>query len=64
LLKQPLVYDFVHDDSWFAAQPAYFDRVVELLTPGGLLTMPNWFLLTDAIAGRRHRRWARFAGPS
>ena len=57
-------YDFVHDDAWFAAQPAYFERVLELLKPGGLLTMPNWFLLTDAIAERRHRRWARFAGPA
>jgi len=22
--------------------------------------MPNWFLLTDAIAGVRHRRWADY----
>jgi predicted O-methyltransferase YrrM len=55
-------YDLVHDDAWFAAEPTYFDRVVELLKPGGVLTMPNWFLLTDAMAGKRHRRWARFAG--
>jgi predicted O-methyltransferase YrrM len=56
-------HDQVHDDAWFAAEPAYFDRVVELLKPGGLLTTPDWFLLTDAIAGKHHRRWARFAVP-
>ena len=26
--------------------------------------MPSWFLLTDAMAGMRHRKWARFAGTS
>src|SRR5205823_5184430 len=58
------VYDLVHDDGWFAAQPSYFDRMVELLKPGGLLTMPNWFLLIDAITMRGHDTWATFAGPS
>jgi len=53
-------YGVVHEDAWFAAQPAYFERIVELLKPCGLLTMPNWFLLTDAIAGVRHRRWADY----
>lgn len=57
-------YDLVHDDAWFAAKPAHFERVLELLKPGGVLTMPNWFLLADAIAGKRHKRWARFAGPN
>jgi predicted O-methyltransferase YrrM len=55
-------YDLVHDDAWFAAQPEYFERVLELLRPGGVLSMPSWFLLTDALAGVRHQRWARFAG--
>jgi len=55
-------YDQVHDDAWFAAEPPYFERVLELLRPGGLLTMPSWFLLTDALAGVRHERWARFGG--
>lgn len=55
-------YDFVHDDGWFASQPLYFERVVELLQPGGLLTMPNWFLLEDAISGTPRRDWSEFAG--
>ena len=55
-------YDFVHDDGWFASQPSYFERVVELLRPGGLLTMPNWFLLEDAISGTPRRAWSEFAG--
>jgi predicted O-methyltransferase YrrM len=53
-------YDFVHDDAWFAAQPSYFDRVVHLLKPGRLLTIPNWFLLTDAISNTGHDTWASF----
>ena len=55
-------YDLVHDDGWFASQPAYFEHVVALLKPGGLLTMPNWFLLEDAITGTPRRSWAEFAG--
>jgi predicted O-methyltransferase YrrM len=55
-------YDVVHDDGWFAAQPTYFERVVELLKPGGLLTMLNWFLLEDAITGLPRRDWVEFAG--
>ena len=45
-------------------QQTDFDRMVELLKPGGLLTMPNWFLLIDAITMRGHDTWATFAGPS
>ena len=55
-------YDFIHDDAWFGCQPAYFERVVEVLRPGGVLSMPNWFLLEDALTGRRYRRWSVFAG--
>jgi len=55
-------YDLVHDDAWFGAQPAYFERVLDLLRPGGILSMPSWFLLLDALKGTRHRRWAQFAG--
>ena len=55
-------YDLVHDDGWFAAQPDYFGRVVELLRPGGLLTMPNWFLLSNALTGARHEQWSQFGG--
>ena len=57
-------YDLIHDDAWFGRQPAYFDRVVQLLKPGGVLSMPNWFLLEDALSGTRYRRWAAFAGPN
>lgn len=55
-------YDAIHDDGWFAAKPAYYERVIELLRPGGLLTMPNWFLLEDALSGTPRRDWAEFAG--
>jgi predicted O-methyltransferase YrrM len=62
LLRLAGPYDLIHDDGWFAAQPPYFERVVELLRPGGLLTMPNWFLLEDAVTGVERRPWAEFAG--
>ena len=54
--------DLAHDDAWFAERPAHFERVVALLRPGGVLTMPNWFLLDDALTGRPHRDWSQFAG--
>ena len=57
-------YDFIHDDAWFAAAPPYLTRIVDLLRPGGTLTMPNWFLLEDAITGNPRRDWSEFAGPS
>lgn len=56
-------YDLIHDDAWFAWEPPYFERAVELLRPGGVLTMPNWFLLEDAIIGEPRRDWKEFAGP-
>lgn len=56
-------YDLIHDDAWFAWEPPYLERAVELLRPGGMLTMPNWFLLEDAITGEPRRDWAEFAGP-
>ena len=37
--------------------------MVDRLRAGGTLTMPNWFLLTDAITGRPERDWSVFAGP-
>jgi predicted O-methyltransferase YrrM len=66
ILKQQLTgpYDLIHDDGWFASQPPYFEQMVELLRPGGVLTMPNWFLLEDAISGTPRRDWAEFAGPT
>ncbi len=57
-------FDFIHDDAWFAVEPAHLERVVALLRPGGTLTMPNWFLLEDAITGAPRRDWAEFAGPT
>ena len=56
-------YDLIHDDAWFAWEPPYLERVVQLLRPHGVLTMPNWFLLEDAIVGEPRRDWAEFAGP-
>lgn len=56
-------YDLVHDDAWFAAEPPYVERVLELLRPGGTWTMPNWFLLEDAVTGEPRRDWSAFLGP-
>ncbi|HEX2401631.1 MAG TPA: methyltransferase domain-containing protein [Mycobacterium sp.] len=42
--------DAIHDDAWFATPPDHLEAMIALLRPGGLLTMPNWFLLVDAIA--------------
>jgi predicted O-methyltransferase YrrM len=55
-------YDFIHDDGWFAEQPAYYERMIELLRPGGLLILANCFLLEDAITGEPRMDWAQFAG--
>lgn len=56
--------DAVHDDAWFGAAPPHVDAMVGLLRPGGLLTMPNWFLLVDALSGVPRNDWERFAGPT
>lgn len=56
-------YDIVHDDGWFGHQPSYYERVVELLRPGGLWILSNWFLLDQAITGNTSMDWAQFAGP-
>ena len=57
-------YDVIHDDGWFAAQPPYYDRLADLLRPGGLLVMSNWFLLEHAVTGESPLDWAQFAGKS
>lgn len=54
--------DAIHDDAWFAAAPAHLDLMIGLLRRGGVLTMPNWFLLTDAITGAPSNDWTQFAG--
>lgn len=56
-------YDVIHDDGWFGTQPEYYERVVELLKPGGLWILSNWFLLDQAITGNTTMDWAQFAGP-
>ncbi|MBI1885382.1 MAG: class I SAM-dependent methyltransferase [Chloroflexi bacterium] len=55
-------YDVIHDDGWFGREPPYFERVVALLRPGGLLVMSNWFLLEQAITGEPSMDWSQFAG--
>lgn len=55
-------YDVIHDDGWFAKQPSYYDRMIELLKPGGLLIMSNWFLLEHAVTGKAAVDWSLFAG--
>jgi predicted O-methyltransferase YrrM len=57
-------YDVIHDDGWFATQPAYYDRLAALLRPGGLLVMSNWFLLEHAVSGGSPVDWSQFAGKS
>jgi len=57
-------YDVIHDDGWFGAQPAYYDRLADLLRPRGLLIMSNWFLLVHAVAGESPIDWSQFAGPT
>lgn len=56
--------DAVHDDAWLATAPPHLDTMVGVLRPGGLLTMPNWFLLVDALTGTPRNEWERFAGPT
>lgn len=60
----PGPYDVIHDDGWFGQQPAYYDRMIELLRPGGLLIMSNWFLLEHAVSGQSPVDWSQFAGPT
>jgi predicted O-methyltransferase YrrM len=57
-------YDFIHDDGWFAVRPPHFRRILELLRPGGLLAMSNWFLLVQSMADEPNLDWSEFAGPN
>ena len=56
-------YDLIHDDGWFGAQPPYYERLADLLRPGGLLLMSSWFLLEHAVTGQSAVDWSQFAGP-
>jgi len=55
-------YDVIHDDGWFGRQPPYYERAVELLRPGGLWILSNWFLLDQAITGNTTMDWEQFEG--
>lgn len=57
-------FDAIHDDAWFASAPDHVEVMISLLRPGGVLTMPNWFLLVDAITGQPRNDWERFGGPT
>lgn len=57
-------FDAIHDDAWFASEPAHLDVMINLLRPGGVLTMPNWFLLADAISQKPRNDWENYAGPT
>ena len=55
-------YDFVYDDGWFMEEPAYLGRLVDLIRPGGLITMANWFPLQDAVLGGGEIDWTDLHG--
>ena len=56
-------FDLIHDDGWFAREPPYLEGMLRLLRPGGVLTMPNWFLLEDAIIELPRQDRVGHAGP-
>ena len=56
-------YDLVHDDGWFAKEPTYLERMIDLTRPGGLIVLSNWFLLEDAVTGKPQMDWSASAGP-
>ncbi len=55
-------YDLVHDDGWFAEEPPYLERMIDLLRPDGLMIQSNWFLLRESFAEERSMDWSAFAG--
>ena len=56
-------YDLVHDDGWFVQEPVYLETMLDLIRPGGLLVMSNWFPLQDAVLGHSDVDWSGFSGP-
>jgi len=56
-------YDLVYDDGWFVQEPAYLETMLDLIRPGGLLVMSNWFPLQDAVLGHSDIHWSGFSGP-
>lgn len=61
-LNEP--YDLIHDEGWFGGEPPYFDKMLEVLRPGGLLVASSWFLLEAAVTGISDKDWSQFAGPA
>lgn len=57
-------FDAIHDDAWFGPAPRHLETMISHLRTGGVLTMPNWFLLVDAITGRPRNDWEAYAGPA
>ena len=37
--------------------------MIELMAPGAMLAMANWFPLEDAVLGRPNNEWIGFDGP-
>jgi predicted O-methyltransferase YrrM len=64
LARETRHFDLIHDDAWFARAPDHLERMIELLRPGGVLTMASWFLLVDALTGEPRNDWGAFAGPA
>ena len=56
-------YDFVYNDGWFMAEPAYLERMIEFMAPRATLAMANWFPLEDAVLGGPNNEWVGFDGP-
>ncbi|MCH7998313.1 MAG: class I SAM-dependent methyltransferase [Chloroflexi bacterium] len=56
-------YDLVYDDGWFVQEPAYLETMLDLIRPGGLLVMSNWFPLQDAVLGHSDVDWSGFSDP-
>jgi predicted O-methyltransferase YrrM len=56
-------FDFVHDDGWFAEKPRHFQVMLDVVRPGGVIAMSNWFLLVQSMADKPNMDWSQFAGP-
>jgi predicted O-methyltransferase YrrM len=56
-------FDLVHDDGWFAERPPHFQQMLDVVRPGGVIAMSNWFLLVQSIAEKPNMDWSEFAGP-
>ena len=41
----------------------HLETMLDLIRPGGLLVMSNWFPLQDAVLGHSEIDWSGFSGP-